>query len=66
MCPSHRPSLVDFANIITKKLSLLVCAHVMEQTPEADMTTLKEGTGGRSFGQYHGQFAETQENKLNK
>jgi len=40
--PAHRPSLVDFANIITKKLSLLVCAHVMEQTPEADMTTLKE------------------------
>ena len=39
----------------------------MEQTPEADMTTLKEGTDGRSFShllEYHGRFAETQESKL--
>ncbi|CAB4068337.1 SLC12A2 [Lepeophtheirus salmonis] len=26
--PAHRPPLVDFANLITKKLSLLMCAHV--------------------------------------
>ena len=29
--PAHRPSLVDFANIITKKLSLLICGHVMTE-----------------------------------
>ena len=27
--PAHRPPLVDFANLITKKLSLLICAHVI-------------------------------------
>ncbi|QQP39998.1 Uncharacterized protein FKW44_013884 [Caligus rogercresseyi] len=27
--PAHRPPLVDFANLITKKLSLLMCAHVV-------------------------------------
>ena len=26
--PAHRQPLVDFANLITKKLSLLICAHV--------------------------------------
>ena len=26
--PAHRQPLVDFANLLTKKLSLLVCAHV--------------------------------------
>ena len=28
--PAHRQPLVDFANLITKKLSLLICAHVEE------------------------------------
>ena len=28
--PAHRQPLVDFANLLTKKLSLLVCAHVEE------------------------------------
>ena len=42
--PAHRPSLVDFANVITKKMSLLVCGHVMHQTPDSiDLTALKEG-----------------------
>ena len=27
--PGHRPALVDFANLITKKTSLLICGHVM-------------------------------------
>merc|ERR1711892_612508 len=27
--PAHRPPLVDFANLITKKLSLLICGHVI-------------------------------------
>ena len=26
--PSARPSLIDFANLITKNISLLVCGHV--------------------------------------
>ena len=27
--PAHRPPLIDFANLITKKLSLLICGHVV-------------------------------------
>ena len=27
--PAHRPPLVDFANLLTKKLSLLMCGHVL-------------------------------------
>ena len=27
--PAHRPPLVDFANLFTKKLSLLICGHVI-------------------------------------
>ena len=26
--PAHRQPLVDFANLITKKLSLLICSHI--------------------------------------
>ncbi|XP_046400819.1 solute carrier family 12 member 3-like isoform X1 [Ischnura elegans] len=28
--PSSRPPLVDFANLVTKKLSLLICGHVIK------------------------------------
>ena len=31
--PAHRGPLVDFANLITKKLSLLVCGHVATVSP---------------------------------
>ena len=31
--PGHRPALVDFANLITKKASLLICGHVMTGDP---------------------------------
>lgn len=41
--PAHRPSLVDFANIITKKLSLLVCGHVSQQEGPVNIANLKEG-----------------------
>merc|ERR1719500_2106582 len=27
--PAHRPPLVDFANLLTKKLSLLICGHII-------------------------------------
>ena len=27
--PAHRPPLLDFANLLTKKLSLLICGHVI-------------------------------------
>jgi len=41
--PAHRPSLVDFANIITKKLSLLVCGHVMKEEGPVNIANLKDG-----------------------
>jgi solute carrier family 12 sodium/potassium/chloride transporter 2 len=28
--PGSRPPLVDFANLITKKVSLLICGHVLQ------------------------------------
>eukprot|EP00095_Tigriopus_kingsejongensis_P001015 snap_masked-scaffold609_size125094-processed-gene-0.16 protein:Tk01015 transcript:snap_masked-scaffold609_size125094-processed-gene-0.16-mRNA-1 annotation:"af190129_1na+ k+ 2cl- cotransporter" len=30
--PAHRGPLVDFANLLTKKLSLLICAHVEKES----------------------------------
>jgi solute carrier family 12 (sodium/potassium/chloride transporter), member 2 len=27
--PGSRPPLVDFANLITKKVSLLICGHIL-------------------------------------
>lgn len=33
--PAHRPPLVDFANLMTKKLSLLICGHVITVKREA-------------------------------
>ena len=41
--PAHRPSLVDFANVITKKLSLLICGHVSHQEGTVNIANLKEG-----------------------
>ena len=42
--PAHRPPLVDFANLITKKLSLLVCGHVITEPGSVHLATLKEST----------------------
>jgi len=42
--PAERPPLVDFANLITKKLSLLICAHVVTEPGSKNLTTLKEST----------------------
>ena len=40
--PAHRPSLVDFANIITKKISILIAGHVItEQGPVRDYQTFQ-------------------------
>ena len=41
--PAHRPSLVDFANIITKKMSLLVCGHVLREDGPVNLANLKSG-----------------------
>ena len=41
--PAHRPSLVDFANVITKKLSLLIRGHVSLESGPVNITNLKEG-----------------------
>ena len=40
--PAHRPSLVDFANIVTKKVSLLVCGHVLREAGPVNLAELKE------------------------
>jgi len=41
--PAHRPSLVDFANIITKKISLLVCGQVLKEEGAVNLANLKDG-----------------------
>merc|ERR1712106_671156 len=40
--PAHRPSLVDFANIIIKNRSLLVCGHVMKDNGPVGILEQKE------------------------
>jgi len=40
--PTHRVPLVDFGNLITKKLSLLVCSHVLTERQPKNVTKLKE------------------------
>jgi len=40
--PAHRPSLVDFANIITKKISLLICGHVLQEQGPVNLANLKD------------------------
>ena len=43
--PAHRPPLVDFANLITKKLSLLICGHVLLPSPSSqNIQHLKQDT----------------------
>lgn len=42
--PAHRPPLVDFANLITKKLSLLICAHVITVPGTKHLALLREST----------------------
>jgi len=42
--PAHRPPLVDFANLFTKKLSLLICGHVITEPGSVHLATLKEST----------------------
>jgi len=42
--PAQRPPLVDFANLITKKLSLLICAHVVTEPGSKNLSVLKEST----------------------
>jgi K-Cl cotransporter len=38
--PAHRQPLVDFANLITKKLSLLICAHIVPKHQNIDKEKL--------------------------
>ena len=38
---SYRPALVDFANEITKKVSLLICGHSMVDAANKNLSTLK-------------------------
>lgn len=40
--PGHRPALVDFANLITKKVSLLICAQVVTDSRPYNLTHLKD------------------------
>jgi len=39
--PAHRQPLVDFANLLTKKLSLLICAHVEKNSQFQYLELLK-------------------------
>ena len=39
--PAHRPALVDFANLITKKVSLLICADVLTDMRPINVSMLK-------------------------
>jgi len=42
--PGHRPALVDFANLLTKKVSLLICGHVLtgDSVSTTGLSNLKE------------------------
>ena len=40
--PTHRIPLIDFGNIITKKLSLLICSHVLEENTPKNKIKLKD------------------------
>ena len=40
--PAHRPSLVDFAHLITKKTSLLICGDVMDEQNIKPIPTMRE------------------------
>jgi len=40
--PAHRQPLVDFANLITKKMSLLICANIAPEFPTIDTELAKE------------------------
>ena len=41
--PAHRKPLIDFANLITKKMSLLVCGHILQENSMQDIEVLKVG-----------------------
>lgn len=56
--PAERPALVDFAQSITKKISLLVCGQVIVNPP-----TLKAGTADGSASQRMLKLAERQVHK---
>jgi K-Cl cotransporter len=39
--PAHRQPLVDFANLLTKKISLLICAHIIQKDEVQNVDHLK-------------------------
>jgi hypothetical protein len=39
--PAHRQPLVDFANLLTKKISLLICAHIIKKDEVQNVDNLK-------------------------
>merc|ERR1719193_1228092 len=40
--PAHRKPLVDFANLLTKKMSLLVCGHILPEGNSHDVEIIKD------------------------
>jgi len=40
--PAHRKPLIDFGNLITKKMSLLICGHILPENSLQDDEGLKE------------------------
>jgi len=41
--PAHRPALVDFANLLTKKISVLITGHILTEQGPVNLYNLKEG-----------------------
>jgi len=41
--PAHRPALVDFANLLTKKISVLITGHILTEQGPVNLANLKEG-----------------------
>ena len=39
--PAHRPPLVNFANLLTKNTSLLLCGHVLDDPRPVNIDSLK-------------------------
>ena len=71
--PAHRPPLVDFANLFTKKLSLLICGHVITVSSRQCSVQLRlrksskystiPGTGVYSVETFEGKYSSLADRK---
>jgi len=42
--PAHRQSLVEFGNLLTKKLSLMICANIIPENQKQQIDVIKENS----------------------